>query len=210
LSFKSEFYVTRTIYEKIIGEQVNRLSELQDPHVVYVTDLVLCTHKFHLKKAYPWLTLTFEPIVVLGTIAHLGIGQLLRERGLEVEVDVSREITVNTTCYFVKGRIDALDKSSGVVIEIKTTRSTISSPQEHHVKQLNIYLNMLNYEKGVLVYIAPSKIVEFSVSREPIDLEREVRDLLEDKHHPRYSWECSYCHFSKLCPYYIVQSRDIK
>lgn len=210
MSFKSEFYVTRTIYEKIIGEQVNRLSELQDPHVVYVTDLVLCTHKFHLKKAYPWLTLTFEPIVVLGTIAHLGIGQLLRERGLEVEVDVSREITVNTTCYFVKGRIDALDKSSGVVIEIKTTRSTISSPQEHHVKQLNIYLNMLNYEKGVLVYIAPSKIVEFSVSREPIDLEREVRDLLEDKHHPRYSWECSYCHFSKLCPYYIVQSRDIK
>jgi len=210
LSFKSEFYVTRSIYEKIIGEQVNRLSELQDPRIIYATDLVLCTHKFHLKKAYPWLTLTFEPIAVLGTIAHLGIGQLLREKGLEVEVDVSREVTVNTTSYLVKGRIDALDKSSGVVIEIKTTRSTISSPQEHHVKQLNIYLNMLNYEKGILVYIAPSKIVEFSVSREPIDLEREVRDLLEDKYHPRYNWECSYCHFSKLCPYYTVQSKDIK
>jgi len=211
LDFKPEFYVTRIMYEKIIGEQVSRLSELQDPRVIYVTDLVYCTHKFHLKKTYPWLSVTFEPAAVLGTIAHLGLGQLLKERGADVEVEVSREVVLNGVSYIVKGRVDALDRNNGVVIEIKTARSTISAPQEHHVKQLNIYLNMLNYDKGILVYIAPSRIVEFTITREPVDLEREVRDLVENNYHPRYAWECSYCHFSKLCPYYTAQSKsDVK
>lgn len=202
MSFKHDFYVTRTLYERIIGEQVSRLSELQDPRIVYVTDLVLCTHKFYLKKAYPWLTITFDPAAVLGTIAHLGLGQLLRERGAEVEVEVSREVTLNGVTYTIKGRVDALDKSSGVVVEIKTARSTISTPQQHHIKQLNIYLNMLNYERGILIYITPSRIVEFSITKEPVNIESEVRDLIENKYHPRYSWECNYCNFSKLCPYY--------
>jgi CRISPR-associated exonuclease Cas4 len=202
LSYRHESYVTRILYEKVTGEQVNRLSELQDPRVVYVTDLVLCTHKFHLKKTYPWLSITFDPAAVLGTIAHLGLGQLLREKGAEVEVEVLREVTVDGTTYTVKGRVDALDKTSGIVVEIKTARSPISTPQQHHIKQLNIYLNMLNYERGVLVYITPTRIVEFSVTREPVSIESEIRDLIENKYHPRYSWECSYCNYSKLCPYY--------
>lgn len=201
MSSRHEFYVTRVLYEKIIGEQINRLSELQDPRIVYVTDLVSCTHKFHLKKAYPWLSLAFEPAAILGTIAHLGIGQLLRERGVEVEVEVAREVILDGTSYLVKGRLDAVDKSSGIVIEVKTARSAVNAPLQHHVKQLNIYLNMLNYERGVLVYITPSRIVEFVVTREPVSLESEVRDLVEDKYHPRYEWECKYCQFSKLCPY---------
>jgi len=196
------------MYEKIIGEQVTRLGELQDPRVIYVTDLVYCTHKFHLKKTYSWLLVTFEPATVLGTIAHLGLGQLLKERGIEVEVEVSREVMLNDTSYIIKGRVDALDRDNGIVIEIKTARSTTSAPQEHHVKQLNIYLNILNYNRGILVYITPSRIVEFTVTRESVDLEREVRDLIENNYHPRYTWECSYCYFSKLCPYYTAQSRS--
>jgi len=203
LSFKQQYYVTRIIYEKIIGEQISRLSELQDPRVVYVTDLVLCTHKFHLKKIYPWLSVTFEPITILGTIAHLGLGKLLSEKGIETEVEVSRDVIIGEVSYLIKGRVDALDRNNSIVIEIKTAKSTINSPREHHVKQLNIYLNLLNYEKGVLVYITPSKIVEFNISREPVDFEHEIKDLIEDKHHPKYSWECNYCHFSKLCPYHV-------
>ena len=195
--------VTKIIYEKIVGEQVSRIDELKDPSIIYATDLVSCTHKFHLRKAYPWLSVVFEPSAVLGSIAHWGLGLLLKEKGFDVEVEVSREVEVSGAKYLLKGRVDAIDKNSKLVVEVKTSRATTGLPKEHHVKQLNIYLNMLEYETGVIVYITPVKILEYTITRTPLDLVEEVRSLVENRYHPRYSWECKYCTYAKLCPYYV-------
>ncbi|MEM4976110.1 MAG: CRISPR-associated protein Cas4 [Desulfurococcaceae archaeon] len=200
--YKHYNYVTRLIYEKVVNEQISRIEELKNPGIIYVTDLVFCTHKFHLKKNYPWLSISFEPSAILGSIAHWGLERVLAEKGLVAEFDVQTEVEVQGKKYLLKGRVDAIDVSNRVVIEVKTARSAVNLPKEHHVKQLNIYLNMLKYEKGILVYITPIKLVEYVIETSSLSLEDEIRDLIEDKYHPRYPWECKYCEFSKLCPYY--------
>ncbi|MEM1695118.1 MAG: CRISPR-associated protein Cas4 [Desulfurococcaceae archaeon] len=202
--YKHYNYVTRLIYEKVVNEQISRIEELKNPGVVYVTDLVFCTHKFHLKKNYPWLSISFEPSAILGSIAHWGLERVLAEKGLVAELEVQTEVEVQGRKYLLKGRVDAIDVSNRVVIEVKTARSAVNLPKEHHVKQLNIYLNMLKYEKGILVYITPIKLVEYVIETSSLSLEDEIRDLIEDKYHPRYLWECKYCEFSKLCPYYQI------
>lgn len=199
--YKSSNVVIKLIYEKIVSEQLSRLEDARNPYLIYVTDLTSCTYKFHMRKHYPELTLTFEPVVALGSIAHWGVGALLKEKGIEVEVEVSKIIKLNDKVYTIKGRVDAIDRANETVIEVKTARSAIGTPKEHHVKQLNVYLELTGFERGVLVYIAPDKVVEYSVTRKPVDLELEVRDLVEDRYHPRYSWECAYCVYRKLCPH---------
>lgn len=194
-------HVTKIIYDKIIGEQLSRLAELKDPSVIYVTDLVSCTHRFHMRKLYPELSIVFEPTTILGSVAHWGLEELLRSKNMEVEVEVSREVSVGGKIYTIKGRLDALDRSSGLVVEIKTARSAINLPKAHHVKQLNIYLEISNSSEGILVYITPDRVLEYTISREPVNLESEVRDLVNDSYHPRYDWECQYCVYKKLCLY---------
>ncbi|MEM1612931.1 MAG: CRISPR-associated protein Cas4 [Desulfurococcaceae archaeon] len=205
--YRSSNIVVKLMYEKIVSEQLSKLEEARSPYIIYVTDLVLCTHKFHMRKHYPELTLTFEPVVALGSIAHWGMETLFKEKGIEVEVEVSRTIRLDDKVYTIKGRVDAIDRAGGVVIEVKTARSSMGIPKEHHIKQLNIYLELTGFEQGILVYITPDKVVEYSVTRKPIDLELEARGLVEDCYHPRYSWECTYCVYRKLCPYYVPEQQ---
>jgi len=190
------------IYDWIMKRQVEKLQDARDPRVVYVTDLVACTHKYHLRKKYPELTLSFEPVAVLGDIAHAGLGKLLAEKGFEVEYEVSREVVVDGESFVLRGRVDAFKRDEGLVVEIKTSRSAVNLPKEHHLKQLKVYLELLGASNGVLIYITPSKIVEYYVKHEPVNIEVEVKNLLVDASHPRYTWECRYCVFRKICPFY--------
>jgi len=203
--YGSSNFALRLIYEKVVGEQLKRLEEARDPSVVYVTDLVSCTHRFHMRKLYPELAVAFEPPMVLGDIVHWGLEALFKERGFDVEVEVSRAVYVNDKMYIIKGRVDAIDKSTGTVVEIKTARLAVELPKDHHVKQLNIYLELTGYKRGVLVYITPDRVLEYSITKSQVDLEFEVRELLEDKYRPRYPWECTYCAYRKLCPFYIPE-----
>jgi CRISPR-associated exonuclease Cas4 len=193
--------VVELIYEWIVKQQLEKLSESRDPRVIYVTDLVVCTHKFHMRKSFPELGISFEPSAVLGDIAHIGLGKLLSEKGFSVEVEVSREVEIENVKYLLKGRVDALSVDKSVVVEVKTSKSAVGLPREHHVKQLKIYLELLGAKHGVLVYITPDKLVEYHYDYEPVDLEAEVQALLANTQHPRYPWECSYCTYRKLCPY---------
>ncbi|MEM4527799.1 MAG: CRISPR-associated protein Cas4 [Desulfurococcaceae archaeon] len=193
--------IVELIYRKLVDEQISRMDEIRDPHIVYVTDLVTCTHKFHLRKSYPELTIIFEPSAVLGTLLHKGLEAFLSEKGFESEVDIESRIVVDGNEYLLKGRVDALNKGKRVVVEIKTARIAKNLPREHHIKQLNIYLNMIGYDRGVLIYFTPNRIVEHPVSREFVDLEHLVREVVYDTRHPRYEWECNYCVFRKLCIY---------
>jgi CRISPR-associated exonuclease Cas4 len=198
--------ITPVLYEKYVKEELHRLEELKNPKIIYVTDLVGCSHKYYLRRLYPELTVKFEPSAILGNLVHAGIEALLKEKGFEVEVEVSAEVEVNGDKYSVKGRVDALKKDEGLVVEVKTARYAQDIPREHHLNQLKIYLEMLNLENGLIIYITPDKIHEFQIKRDRINLESLVKTLVEDTAHPRYEWECNYCMFKKLCPYAVERS----
>lgn len=198
------------LYEWVLKEQLKKLPESRDPRIIYVTDLVGCSHKYHLRKKYPELTLSFEPAAILGDIVHTGLGRLLAEKGFEVELEVSREIVVDGEQYLLKGRVDAFKRDEGLVVEVKTSRTAINLPRDHHVKQLRIYLQLLGAEKGLLIYITPDKLVEYPIEYQPVDIEEEVKAIINDTVHPRYQWECKYCVYRKLCSYYEEYRENYK
>ena len=72
------------IYRDRIKEQMERLEELRDPHIVYVTDLISCSHKYLLRRSFPELTIHFEPITVFGDLIHKGLEAYLSEKGYVV------------------------------------------------------------------------------------------------------------------------------
>ncbi|MEM0001374.1 MAG: CRISPR-associated protein Cas4 [Desulfurococcaceae archaeon] len=205
---KPASYITELIYSRIVQEQLKKLGELKSPNIIYVTDLVSCTHKYHLRKKFPELTIVFEPAAVLGDLTHLGLEKILMEKGIKVEVDLVKYVQVGNEIYLVKGRADAVDESRELVIEVKTSRSSLNLPRDHHVKQLNFYLEITGFNNGIIIYITPEKIVEYEIARQPISIENEVLDLLNNKHHPRYTWECNYCPYKRICSYYSPTARE--
>lgn len=194
--------ITSIIYSKVLSKQLEKLRESRDPKVIYITDLVSCSHKHHLRKYFPELLLGFEPPLVLGDLVHLGLEKMLSESSFETEVEIEGAVVLEGNEYVIKGRVDAINREEGIAVEIKTSRSGIFLPKENHIEQLNIYLNMLGYGKGILIYITPDKLVEYEIERTALDIESIVRETLEDKAHPRYEWECKYCVYRKICPYY--------
>ncbi|MCD6488819.1 MAG: CRISPR-associated protein Cas4 [Desulfurococcales archaeon] len=195
--------VIQFIYKRSYEDYVKRLDELRDPHIIYVTDLASCTHKYYLRTQYPELLFRFEPVAILGEMVHAGLESILEKEGFEIEYEVSKQFTLNEGTYTLKGRIDAYNRSTGVVVEIKTSRSSQGIPREHHLIQLQIYLNMVNASKGILLYITPDRIAEYDIERQDLILEDMMKNLINDNMHPRWDWECRYCIFSKMCPYRI-------
>lgn len=191
------------IYVKMLEDYKEHLKDLTNPNVVYVTDLVSCSQKRVFRQKYPELTFRFDPIALLGILVHRGLEELLKEYGFQSEVEVVREVKVNDKNYIIKGRVDALNEDC--VVEIKTARSDIGLPHEHHIGQLQIYLNLLNRNKGVLIYITPDRIVEFPVEKEEINMNELLKETLENSKHPRWEWECRYCMFAKICPYKVIE-----
>lgn len=192
--------IVKIVYDRHRAQFEERRAELADPTVIYVTDLVSCTNKYFMRRLYPDLAYAFEPPAVLGDLAHAGLESLLREHGFLPEFQVEKHVEVGSALYRVKGRVDAYNPDTGEVVEIKTARTLRAEPYEHHLAQINIYLNMLGSERGYLVYFTHDRIAEFAVRRAPVDLEGLVARLLRNEAHPLYAWECDYCPFRKLCP----------
>lgn len=201
--YSSSSKVLKLLYEAKYEEFKKRFAELVDPRVIYVTDLVSCTHKYHLRHVMPGLVFVFEPHHVLGDLVHLGLESFLEIKGFHKEYPVEKNVKLDNTEYVVKGRIDAFDIDNGVVIEIKTARSSQGTPHKHHIEQVRFYMYMVGASEGILIYITPDRIIEFSIkepSSEEVLLQR-IREVIEDKVHPRWDWECKYCLFSKVCPF---------
>ncbi|AFK51020.1 CRISPR-associated protein Cas4 [Thermogladius calderae 1633] len=184
-----------------MGDQVSRISELTDPRVVYVTDLVSCHHKFHLRKLYPELSLSFEPSAIMGNLIHAGIESIVLQHGFVPEYTLEKHVIVGGSVYVLKGRVDAYNIETREVLEIKSVKTFQGEPYDHHVHQLNMYLNLLNSPRGYLLYVSPDRIVEYVVEPFHVDIEEEVARLLMDEKHPMYPWECRYCPYRKICPY---------
>ncbi len=189
------------IYRDRIKEQMERLEELRDPHIIYVTDLISCSHKYLLRRSFPELTIHFEPITVFGELIHRGLEAYLSDKGYVVEKPIEKTYTIDDEKYILKGRVDAYNEEEGIVVEIKSGRGNHNLPREHHILQLQIYLNMLDLDKGILIYITPDRLLEFSIDRTAIDIETMLRELVYNSVHPRWQWECKYCIFQRICPY---------
>jgi len=204
----SSLSVVEYLYRRRQDEFREKLRDMIDPRVVYVTDLVSCSHKRVMRHRFPLLAFRFEPALVLGDLVHAGLESLLGGRdGWEAEVEVERRYVLEGDEYIVKGRADLVkrrgDGSVEVVVELKTARDLPEGrPHQHHVNQLRVYMELLDAPRGVLVYVTPERLLEFSVERgDGIDVEALLREAVHDTARPRFDWECRYCPYRRLCPY---------
>ena len=202
---KASNRILRILYERRLEDFKERLEELKNPRIIYVSDLVACSHKRFFRMNYPELTLRFEPVTLMGELLHVGLEEILKDRGYSVEVSFERDVTVNEELYTLKGRVDAIGE--GRVVEIKTGRPGQILPHPHHVLQLQVYLQLLDVPQGILVYITPDRITEYNVEREEINIEELAKETIEDTKHPRWEWECRYCYYSKMCPFRVEQHK---
>ena len=184
---------------------------------VSVTDLVYCSEKYFMQMKYPELKIAQNhyPMLIMGRVLHRGLQEILTEYlhdFVEVEVPVEKSINIELNglpqIVRVSGRVDALLKDD-TVIEFKTSRADHELPLEHHVLQLRIYMNITGRNRGILFYINPDRIAEYTITK-PLDdneLQQLITETLANKKHPRWSWECSYCPYNILCPHKVLQNR---
>jgi len=203
--------LTGLLYEYFKDEQAKHSRE---PGVYWVTDLVSCSMKRWFELKYPELVLAnlFNPVAVLGSLVHAGLGQLLsrileaESARVDLEVESSLELNLESIVpgsgrAVVKGRADAIATARDGArygIEVKTSRSDLSLPMEHHVDQVRIYNLIFNLERSYLLYVTPDRIAQYEVA-DRMSEEEIAKRILEAKT-PRYAWECKYCPFAVLCP----------
>jgi len=196
--------LTQTLFKRRFNDKKNH--EKKDSNTIYVTDLLYCPLKPRLREQFKELTLAeaYNPSTLQGSLIHESVERILiEELNAEVEVPVTKEITINGEVYKLVGRIDA--KKDNVIIEIKTSKTDVGIPKEEHVLQLRIYVNMLNAEHGILLYITPDRITEFYVDTGISDdkLIELVQDYVYTRRIPRHDWECKYCVYAKVCPHKV-------
>jgi len=134
-------------------------------------------------------------------LVHIGLeGWLKSVYECEVEVDKEKQLKE----YLVKGRIDALNKTT--VYEVKYQRDLPENrPLQHHVDQLKCYMWLTNRDKGMLIYVTPARLLTFDFESKFDDYQ--VLTLIWDERTPKYpDWECDYCDYSFLCGKRVVKS----
>jgi len=177
---------------------------------VHVGEVVQCLRKSWFNRKYGdvrnlnHLSDSKCVILGLGLASHFVLEEALRELGYVVEKPVTVEFPNGLKLI---GTPDGFN--SQVVLEIKTVNSIPSKPYPHHVLQLNTYLNMLNMDLGLIIYICKrnGRIKIFEVRRDTRKylevLERAKRlyyhiskDIPPD---PEPSHLCNYCEWRLHC-----------
>ncbi len=172
---------------------------------IHVTRLVLCPLRKVYEDKYPEVTkhLILDPILNIGSILHEGLQKLLKEwySNVLIEYEVIKEFKVNEEKFKIIGTLDAYLPDQKIVIEIKTARSDLGIPHEHHVKQLKIYMNLVDASRGVLIYLTPERVTEYEYSDKASDEEviQLIRNYINLEKTPLWDWECKYCSFRVIC-----------
>mgnify|MGYP000218033726 CR=1 FL=1 len=180
--------------------------------LVWVSALTKCPRKWLYMLRFPEVSqVEFKGSFILGRATHVGVQQLLQSYRqalgydrVDIEVDVEKRIVLDDgRNILLTGRIDAIAYRADekVIYEFKTARSDVGLPYEHHVLQLKIYMNIINVTKGVLLYLTPDRVTEYTINEAIGDeeLKNLVKEFLEFKG-PKYDWECNYCTYSVICP----------
>lgn len=174
----------------------------------WVTDLVRCSLKRDFELKFPDLTLQeiLSPPFIVGDMIHKGLecvlSEVLGEARMKVYVEKEHAVKIDVEGYgkvSIKGRIDLMvdTGSEKIGIEIKSVRSDISIPHEHHVDQVRAYNWLFNLNRTILVYVSYDRVCEFEV-KDRMSVDEVKRRILERKI-PRYDWECNYCIFNRIC-----------
>jgi len=185
------------IVERILEVEIKeRLEHMQkrDKNEIWVSELIQCKQKAKFTQEFPEI-MTIEPRLILGKIVHQGLQKFLEEKfEADIEVECSKEIEE----YIIKGRIDALTESR--VIEIKYAQDVVGGkPYDHHIEQVKLYMWLTGRMEGILIYITPKRLLEFTIQTPATD--DQVLWLIDNWRSPRYDWECKYCSFAVICPY---------
>lgn len=170
---------------------------VRQPSVVWVTDLTTCSLKRKLAEENPIIDAStiYNLATVIGDLVHVGLETLMKE-WFKIETEV--EYTKQFKGVYIRGRVDAVLRDYDLGVEIKTARSDLNLPHEHHITQSSIYLWLADLKKIYLTYITPDRMTEYEVST-PIK-EDELAKLLSENKAPRYNWECKYCQYDIICP----------
>ena len=200
--------------QMIKEEILKAYKKMQEQHpqkeekTVYVTNLLHCVLR-------PQTEIPAIPLI-RGTALHEGIQKLLKEYG-EIAIEFEKEIRKQYGNYELVGRLDGITNDN-IVIEFKTVYKPPQFPYEPHIYQVLIYMNMMNSEKGLLVYIGNNDITEFEITKESIrNIETgqtffgkyEINDDWIHKQIIAYTTktlvavfdECKFCEINKSCKY---------
>lgn len=194
----------KRLYEEKLNDYKQRIEELKDPKVIYVTDLVYCPLKREFRKEFTELVFQFEPYLLMGEIVHKGVEELLADIGYEIEKEISLTLNIDGEELIIKGRIDAYSPQN--IVEIKSARSAANIPQEHHLMQLKLYMAITGVHSGTLIYVTPDRFAEYNVSSKGIEIAEVVKRFLRMEKIPQWGWECKHCPFAGFCPYKLTSS----
>jgi len=183
--------ITTRYLLKRYEETVKKLNEKKD-NEIWVTELVQCKLKSVYAKEYP-IAISDNLSLLIGELVHKGFLEwLAKELNAKIEVEVQRQYRN----FVIKGRIDAL--TDDCVYEVKYMKEHLGDePLEHHVRQLRLYMWMVDVQHGKLIYITNNRFCEYDVDRPIVDSDVEV--LLHTWDAPRYDWECKYCPYAFIC-----------
>ena len=172
---------------------------------VFVTEVVGCIRQsFYNRVFINQLEYATAFRILRGILIHewlaeklpVGLSEVKEREELRVEVEVNGKGKL-------VGRADYL--IGDYVVELKTTsRRRLEKPLEEHVKQVMLYMHMLNKEKGVIIYLHDDGgISSFVVSKDEEVINRLIRKaekLLESlkSGYPPEAEPGVYC---KWCPW---------
>ena len=214
--------VTELLYRLQVAEFKQHFKRLREHKgiMIWISALTQCPRKWRYMLKYPEIQMTeFRGAFVLGKISHYGLQYILESYchllgydKVEREVPIEKKVALKDGReVLLTGRVDAVAYRGDhkTIYEIKTARSDIGIPHEHHILQLQIYMNLLGVNQGILLYVTPDRVAEFTYNEPLLDekLEEMIAEFL-DHDGPRYEWECNYCAFSMLCPSKKVKKQN--
>ena len=128
---------------------------IPDQNSIHVSEVVQCLRKSWFNRKYGDVRnlnhLSDMKCVVLGLglASHFVLEEALRELGFVTEKQIVLEFPSGLK---LAGTPDAYNDK--VVLEVKTVNKIPETPYPHHVLQLNAYLNMLNMDLGLIIYLS--------------------------------------------------------
>ena len=206
--------ILERIYEERIKtmEKIYKSLSLEPPYSASVTTLLSCYAKVGYDKkfgGYRVLPTNFNMLlgILFDYIAKLLIGSKPGE-----EHHFTKEFRDSEgVVYKIHAGPDAVLKDE--IIEFKYTSLPLEKlPLEHHEYQLRIYMNIIGL-KGRLVYLTPNGVREFLYEKGEALSDEEVANIARSFHvenrSPRYEWECQYCMYKPICPYYVKKEEKL-